>query len=217
MKKENSFLQLQEAPVDLSFRQIKRGVVSVFNHGFTLIELMVKIAIVAVLAMIALPSFGGLFAELALRQQTGTFMDDLRLARSTATKRGVSVSVCASSSSQDETPACQVTAANVDWSQGWIIYVENSSPVNSTFDSGVDELVYRQEPLNNSKGVKTGSGGSSGAPPINVRFNPDGRTPGQIARFEFKAGNDDATLDRSICLATTGRTRVVIATGSTAC
>jgi type IV fimbrial biogenesis protein FimT len=185
------------------------------SFGFTLIELMVTVGIVAILASLAAPSFTSLFAELALRQQTNSFMDDLRLARSTASKRGVSVSVCASSDSQSATPSCQT--ASVDWSKGWIIYVENSSTLNNVYDAGTDELVYRQEPLRNTGGITTGSGGTSGAPPINVRFNPDGRTPGQLARFEFISGNNTSTLDRTVCLATTGRTRIVLTTGANAC
>jgi type IV fimbrial biogenesis protein FimT len=185
------------------------------HHGFTLTELMVTVAIVAILAAIAVPNFSGLFADLALRQHTSSLLDDLRLARSTATKRGVTVSICASSNAQDVTPACQ--SADVDWSQGWIIYIDNTNPINNTFDADTDELIYRQESLTNSGGVKTGAGGVSGAPPINVRFNPDGRTPGQFSRFEFKSGNNSESLDRSVCLATTGRARVNLKTGVNGC
>jgi type IV fimbrial biogenesis protein FimT len=181
--------------------------------GFTLVELMVVIAIIAILATLALPSFNGLLADAALKEQTESLMDDLRYARSMSMKRGRSVTLCATTTPLATTPAC--AASNPDWSKGWIIFVDETVPLNDTFQA-TDELLRRQEAASRSGGIDTGTGGSAGEPPRFLRFNPEGRSTGMQSSFIFKSPNGDATLDRTICLATTGRPRVT-AKGTTTC
>ena len=59
-----------------------------YQHGVTMIELMITIAIVAILAAIALPSFSGTFERQRLRFAVETVVLDLRLARTTAVAQG---------------------------------------------------------------------------------------------------------------------------------
>ena len=58
------------------------------NKGFTMIEVMVVVAIIAILASVALPSFSGTLERQRVRSTVETFVSDLRLARSTAEAQG---------------------------------------------------------------------------------------------------------------------------------
>jgi len=73
------------------------------QHGFTAIELMVVIAIVAILAALAAPSFTPLIERWRVRQTAESLTSSLYLARSEAIKRGGGVALDATGG----------------WDQGW--------------------------------------------------------------------------------------------------
>lgn len=82
------------------------------QRGFTLIELMVTIAVLAIVVTIAAPSFTTMInnnRSIALGEELVTA---LNYARAEAVKRGDSVSVCASS----DGATCTGT-----WTQGWVV------------------------------------------------------------------------------------------------
>jgi len=63
------------------------------NSGFTLIELMVVVALMAIIATIAVPSFRGLIESNRLKSTTNEVLGTLNYARSEAVRRGEPVSV----------------------------------------------------------------------------------------------------------------------------
>jgi type IV fimbrial biogenesis protein FimT len=91
------------------------------HSGFTLVELMVTIVIMAILAAIALPSFQNLITNTRIVSATNELVADLAMARSEAIKRGAGVvTVCASAD------GAQCSGAT-DWSGGRLVFVDGGA------------------------------------------------------------------------------------------
>ena len=84
-------------------------------RGFTLVELMVTIAVAAILLSIAAPAMQTLLQDDRQSTQANTLWMSLNLARSEARKQDVSVSVCPS----NDGLTCSGSAGS--WAQGWIV------------------------------------------------------------------------------------------------
>ena len=63
------------------------------QRGITIIEIMVTLAIAAVLIGLAVPAFNGFVAQRALTAQVNDFLVSVQYARSEAGRRGATVSV----------------------------------------------------------------------------------------------------------------------------
>jgi type IV fimbrial biogenesis protein FimT len=101
--------------------------------GFTLIELMVTIAIAAVLAGLAAPSFRELIASNRLKSHTSALHSSLLQARSEAIKRNSRVVLCKS----PDGATCVTTG---DWQQGWVVFSDADN--DAQIDAG--ELVIQK-------------------------------------------------------------------------
>ncbi len=78
------------------------------SSGFTLIELMVTLSVMAILATLAAPSFTSLIQNSRTTTQTNELVAALNLARSEAVKRGVDV---------------QVTPEDGSFVNGWCVHL----------------------------------------------------------------------------------------------
>ena len=83
------------------------------HAGFTLIELMVSIAVLAILLGVAVPAFTSAQLSTQLRTSTNNLIAGAHLARSEAIKRNTIVQMCVSSDG--------TSCGSGDWGQGWII------------------------------------------------------------------------------------------------
>ncbi len=86
------------------------------NKGYSLIELLVTVAILGILLAVSLPNFQDTIESNVTNSQAKLFMTTLNLARSEAIKRGTNVGICPSSDGAD----CDAAS----WSNGWIVFVD---------------------------------------------------------------------------------------------
>lgn len=85
-------------------------------HGFTLVELIVALALAALLAATGVHGLGAWLTEQQLRDRADALLHALRLARSEAIKRGARVDVC---------PAAGACAGGpLPWEDGWIVVAD---------------------------------------------------------------------------------------------
>lgn len=107
------------------------------NHGFTLIELIVTVALISILTIAAGPDLGSFMKRNKLSTQTNNFVTSLNAARSEAAKRVSSVTVCIGNAAQN---AC---AAGPNWESGWIVFVDSDN--DATIDGGETILNVNNE------------------------------------------------------------------------
>jgi len=91
------------------------------QSAFTLVELIVTMAVLAVLAAIAVPSFTTMIANNRSSSLGREFAAAINLVRAEAIKRGGRVSICVSSNGS----SC--AAASTNWNAGWLIFVDGAT------------------------------------------------------------------------------------------
>lgn len=106
-------------------RGIWKRQLSGWQSGFTLIELIITLAIAGILLGIAVPNFITFVQNSRLTSQANDLVTALNYARSEAIKRGVRTTVC--SRATDATCAGSTT-----WDTGWLVFVD------CNFDGVVD-------------------------------------------------------------------------------
>jgi type IV fimbrial biogenesis protein FimT len=155
-------------------------------RGFSLAELLVALAIAAVLLALAVPGFGQQRADAALRSAARQTLAAVHLARRLALARGESVTVC---------PAADGMRCGFGGTQ-WLLFANQPAGVDSRREEG--ELILRKWQLP-ARVVVSGSRGYAA-------FQP---RPGAAATvtFEFTHPGRPAASIRLI-ISQTGRPRI---------
>ena len=162
------------------------------GRGFTLVELLVVLAVGAILLAIAIPSYAFLVNSSRLAAVTNDLVTALHLARSEAIKRRMRVTVCKTSNAMAETPVCDTTAS---WQQGWLVFVDGGT--KGVIDSG-DALLRVQDSLSAVVTITTSNFSSF------VSYLPSGKSQGP---------NELANGALRVCVASTRRDIIISPTG----
>lgn len=134
-------------------------------RGFTLIELMVTVAVLAIIVAIGVPSLQGFIASSRLRSASQDLWSSIQTARMEAIRRNQRVTVC----------KANATLSNCDnasqWHNGWIVFVDRTPGSAPSVDS-TDTIIEVHQPLNASV-VVMGNGGANGTATY-LSFTADG-------------------------------------------
>lgn len=160
------------------------------STGFTLVELMITLAILAVGTSLAVPSMRYIITNNRLASQTNDLITALNVARSEAVHQGISSGLC---------PTSDQASCGTQWNDGWLVWIDANG--NSTLDGG--ETISR---------VWDGpeSGMSFAGLPNVFTFDAQGflNTPA-VAATLCQTGHDQG---RDIAVSVTGNAQVTVKT-----
>ncbi len=112
------------------------------SGGFTLVEMMITLAVLAIAVAIALPNFRELGVRMNVTETTNEVVRALNIARTEAVRRGVNV----------------VVVPNGTWTQGWIVRPEATA-----------EVIYSHGALVTGYTLKANSTGGGSASQVTFR------------------------------------------------
>ena len=162
-----------------------------YNKGFTLLELMVTVAIAGILVGIAIPSFTSIITSNRLTTYANELVTALNLARSEAIKRGQHVVVIK-------------TGAN--WENGWQVFVDIDRSTTAKQNAlNTSDIVLRAYSALPSSYTLRGNNNFTNF----IRYQPDGSSNniGSFVLCENSDGNNtpEANTSKLITINFTGR------------
>lgn len=170
----------------------RRTVQNTCQSGFSMIELMTVLSIVAILLGIAVPSFASLIRDTKLVVATNDFFSSINLARSEAIQRGMRI---------DMVPLDQ----SGDWAKGWTVLVDENN--NQKIDAA-ESVIFSHGPV--SPGVKIDAT-LTDSPAQYLAYNAAGRSRTNASNYRTQFGTitfELAGKARKIKLNFLGRPRI---------
>ena len=171
--------------------------------GFTLLELMVVLALAGVLATLAAPSFQSLLSESRITSIANEFAASLYSARSMSISKGKRITLCTSRDGE----SCE---KNIHWSSGWLMFEDDAN--FGEIDQG-EPIVWTHEKLPDSYQLK----GNRSVKDY-ISYTPQGAARSRSGGFQAGAvtlslgQTNDGTNDqarRKIVLSSGGRVRII--------
>jgi len=160
------------------------------NSGFTLLELLITVAIISIVMAIAVPSMTTFTQNDRLTTNINTLIGHLAYARSEAVKRNQQVSICSSNNA--------TTCTGGNWQDGWIVYIDADG--DNSFTAG-EEVLRAQQALEGANTLTTAIG-------TQVTYDYRGFVnAASVGNFQLCDGRS-GPHGKTIRISTTGRVRI---------
>jgi type IV fimbrial biogenesis protein FimT len=173
--------------------------------GLTMIELMVVIAIAAILLGIAAPSLSALVNKTQLNSAASLLASDLNLARSEAVKRNARLLVCPANATGND---CQTVSPS--WTNGWLVCIDSNSDgaCDASTTAAPNPLMIRPA-LGSNLTLSALDTASTPAAVTQVRFNPNGRQgAGTLSVNITMGGTWSGAVAKTIAVSNTGNVSI---------
>lgn len=167
-------------------------------HGFSLIELLVTLALLAVILSLATPGLGSLVERNRIVTSSNGLVAHLNYARQEAVMRGEFVSACPSHDQQ----AC---SRDNQWHQGFIVFRDPDRRGQPASEDDVLRVVGPEPRLQMVSGGRT-----------RVRFQPSGAAYGTNLTIRV-CDHESRQAGRAVVVSNPGRVRVAELPDTEAC
>jgi len=176
------------------------------NGGFTLVELMVTLAMAAILAMLAAPAIGDFIVKGKMTNTANEFSGSVLRARNEAVSRNICVTLCMSSSAAGNAPAC--TTSGSDWQVGWIGFLNTTCDSNLSTPASSTDIIFAR--VTSGSDITLVAKGST--PVKKMMFDSRGAQGlANASQFDVLHQSTDYTTKygTNICIDALGRFRVI--------
>lgn len=157
------------------------------QSGFTMVEVMIAVAVLAILLGLALPSFQGSMRSNRVATSSNEMLASLSLARTEAIRGLGPAGVCASA----DGATCSATT---NWANGWIVWRDDRAAGGVVVRTTVRYIQPKQ------RMAITG-------PNAGVRFTTQGRSQTGAEQIGV-AASDAASVARCVLLNASGQSRI---------
>ncbi|HEY8510082.1 MAG TPA: GspH/FimT family pseudopilin [Steroidobacteraceae bacterium] len=184
----------------MKIRQVSR------SAGFTLTELMIVLALAALILAIGAPNFTLFRLNLRLSNTANDLLSAITLARSTAIQRQTRIALCPSANPEAEDAVCTPGAT-----QGWIVFQDSDQDCErGEEDEVLAASVFDQGSPSQPLYIKS-DGDCIAFAPTGFRVNIKDKTTDRILICDHRGISQpgmEAAVARGILITRTGRARV---------
>ncbi|MCL1138937.1 GspH/FimT family pseudopilin [Shewanella pneumatophori] len=154
--------------------------------GFTLVELMITLAVTTILIAVSTPSLTSLYAHNRSDSNIRKIQQSVQLARNHAVAYGLRVTVC----------PMEAQSCSANWQNNITVFTD--SGVTNRLD-GVDQIIYTLGPFNPNDYI--------GYNRTAIRFQPEGLASGTNGTLRYCPDTQDSEYSRAVIINQSGRIR----------
>ena len=165
------------------------------SAGFTIIEMIITVALLSVMLAVAVPGFTNFFQNNNLATTSNRFVSSIALTRNEAISRNATVIMCNTNATNTQ------CANNGQWESGWAVWVDLDSGGLSDIDAG--EIIQIEEAMPTGYTLRATTYANV------ITFAPTGEASGDLASaadtFRLCDNTQNAANSRSINFNAVGR------------